>query len=109
MRLSQRQGLFGGLALLACAAFALGILFTRLTAALFGPPLAILAAAVPLLGGVAGGILVSVAPSVARPPRLFARLAYLACIASALTIIAVITSVQPRWNAGAPALPPGSV
>lgn len=98
MRPSQRQGFFGGIALLSCATVVLQIVFTRLYSALFGHHLAFLAIALSLLGVGAGGVLLYLAPSLVRPQRLLAGLAYLACIASASMIIAMIVIVQPRWS-----------
>src|SRR5262245_36507682 len=98
MRLSQRQGLFGGLALLTCATVILQLVFTRLYSALFGHHLAFLAIALSLLGMGAGGVLLYIAPSLVRPRRLLAGLAYLACAASASMIIAMIVIAQPGWS-----------
>ncbi len=88
--MSQRQGLFGGVAVLACATVVLQIALTRLYAALFGQPVAFLALALPLVGVGVGGALMHLVPALARPPALLARLAYLAGAASAGTILALL-------------------
>jgi hypothetical protein len=107
MRLSQRQGLFGGLALLSCAAVLLQILLTRICAALLGHHLALIAASIPFFGAALGGALLHLFPGLARPPRLFARLAYFASAAAALTAIAMIILVQPKWVEAAETMAPG--
>ena len=84
MRLSQRHGLLLGLGLLSFAVVAFQIVASRVFAALLGPHLALPSFAVMLLGGAVGAALACVAPSLARPPRLFSRLAYLGCASSAL-------------------------
>ncbi|EYF07669.1 hypothetical protein [Chondromyces apiculatus] len=90
MQLSQRSGLLGGVALTAGATVLLEIVLTRLFSAIYGNHLAFLAISLSLFGVGLGGVLLYVAPSLARPPHLFARLAALAALASAGTLAAVI-------------------
>ncbi|RLB60697.1 MAG: hypothetical protein DRI90_13115 [Deltaproteobacteria bacterium] len=77
MRLSQRPGLFAGVALVTGATIILQIALTRLYSALLGHHLAFLAISLSLFGVGLGGVLLYVIPALARPPRLFARLALL--------------------------------
>ena len=88
--MSQRHGLFCGIAALACGTVVLEIALTRLHAALFGQPVAFLTLALPLVGVGVGGGLVHLVPALARPPSLLARLAYLAGAASAGTVVALL-------------------
>lgn len=88
--MSQRHGLFGGIAALACGTVVLEIALTRLYSAVFGEPVALLALALPLVGIAVGGGLVHLVPALARPPALVARLAYLAGAASAGTVAALL-------------------
>ena len=94
--MSQRHGLFGGIAALACGTVVLEIALTRLHAALFGQPVAFLALALPLVGIGVGGGLVHALPALARPPSLLARLAYLAGAASAGTIAALLAALNVK-------------
>ncbi len=94
LRLGQRRGLFGGIALLSCATLVLQIALTRLYSALFGHHLAFLAISLSLFGVGLGGVLLYVAPALARPPRLFARLAYLSGATSLATIAAILLLMQ---------------
>ena len=94
--MSQRHGLFGGIAVLACGTVVLEITLTRLYAALFGQPVAFLALALPLVGIAVGGGLVHLVPGVARPPSLLAGLAYLAGAASAGTIAALLVLLNVK-------------
>ncbi|WP_437994807.1 hypothetical protein WMF26_25455 [Sorangium sp. So ce185] len=94
MRVSQRSGLFSGVAALACATVLLEISLTRICAALFGEPHAFVALALPLLGAGAGGAALTLAPSLVRPPALFARMATLSSLASGATLAAVVLLSQ---------------
>lgn len=94
--MSQRHGLFGGIAALACGTVVLEIALTRLHTALFGQPVAFLSLALPLVGIGVGGGLVHLVPALARPPSLLARLAYLAGAASAGTIIALLVMLNVK-------------
>jgi hypothetical protein len=94
--MSQRHGLFGGIAVLACGTVVLEIALTRLHAALFGQPVALLALALPLIGIALGGALVHLVPSLAPPSALLARLAYLAGAASAGTIAALLVPLNVK-------------
>ncbi|WP_437321895.1 hypothetical protein [Sorangium sp. So ce385] len=94
MRVSQRSGLFSGVAALACATVLLEIALTRICAALFGEPHAFVALALPLLGAGAGGAALTLAPSLVRRPALFARMAALSSLASGATLAAVILLSQ---------------
>src|SRR5262245_30303099 len=102
MRLSQRHGLSAGLAVLSCAVVVLQIVFMRVVEALLGEHASLLAAATPLFGGALGALVLCVVPPLARPPRLFAHLAYLACAAAGLSLIAMIAAVQPYWVEASP-------
>jgi hypothetical protein len=94
--MSQRHGLFGGIAVLACGTVVLEIALTRLYAALFGQPVAFLALALPLVGIAVGAGMVHLVPALARPPSLLARLAYLAGVASAGTIAALLVLLNVK-------------
>ncbi|WP_437604459.1 hypothetical protein WMF20_24750 [Sorangium sp. So ce834] len=94
MRVSQRSGLFSGVAALACATVLLEISLTRICAALFGEPHAFVALALPLLGAGAGGAALYLAPSLVRPAALFARMAALSSLASGATLAAVVLLSQ---------------
>jgi hypothetical protein len=94
--MSQRHGLFGGIAVLACGTVVLGIALTRLCAALFGQPVAFVMLALPLVGIAVGGGLVHLVPALVRPPALLARLAYLAGAASAGTIAALLVLLNVK-------------
>ncbi|MBW2455814.1 MAG: hypothetical protein JRI68_14955 [Deltaproteobacteria bacterium] len=78
MTLRQRPGLFAGVALVTGATIVLQISLTRLYSALLGHHLAFLAISLSLFGVGLGGVLLYVVPALARPPRLFGRLALLA-------------------------------
>ncbi|XXX82680.1 hypothetical protein WMF30_28395 [Sorangium sp. So ce134] len=106
MRVSQRSGLFSGVAALACATVLLEISLTRICAALFGEPHAFVALALPLLGAGAGGALLYLAPSLVRPPALFARMAALSSLASGATLAAIILLAH---RGAAAAAAPGSL
>src|SRR3954471_13054415 len=90
MGVSQNKGLFGGIAILAAAALVLEVTLTRLYSALFGHHLAFLAISLSLFGVGMGGVLLYVVPALARPPALFSRLAYLAGLAAASTVAALL-------------------
>ncbi|MGK4004367.1 hypothetical protein WMF31_17160 [Sorangium sp. So ce1036] len=100
MWVSQRSGLFSGVAALACATVLLEITLTRIFAALFGGPYAFLALALAPFGAGVGGVLLHLAPSIARPPSLFARMAALSSFASGATLAAVILLAQRGAAAG---------
>jgi hypothetical protein len=85
IRVSPTAGLFGGVAVLACGSVVLQIALTRLYSALFGHHLAFLSISLSLFGVGLGGVALYVAPWLARPPRLYARLAHLSVLASATT------------------------
>ncbi|WP_437642067.1 hypothetical protein [Sorangium sp. So ce854] len=94
MRVSQRSGLFSGVAALACATVLLEIALSRMHGALFGQPHAFVTLALSLVGAGLGGALLYAAPSLARPPALFARLAALSSLASGATLAAIILLAQ---------------
>ncbi len=94
--MSQRHGLFGGIAVLACGTVVLATALTRLCAALFGQPVAFVMLALPLLGIAVGGGLVHLVPALVRPPALLARLAYLAGAASAGTVAALLVLLNVK-------------
>lgn len=96
MRVSQRSGLLGGVALLAFAGVVLAVALTRLYAALFGQHLALLGASTPLLGAGLGAVLLHAAPGLARPPALFSRLTTLAAATSGATVAALIALLHVR-------------
>ncbi|WP_437738463.1 hypothetical protein [Sorangium sp. So ce1335] len=106
MRVSQRSGLFSGVAALACATVLLEIALSRIHGALFGQPHAFVTLALSLVGAGLGGALLYAAPSLVRPPALFARLAALSSLASGATLAAIILIAQ-RGPGSAPA--PGSL
>ncbi|WP_438030889.1 hypothetical protein [Sorangium sp. So ce233] len=106
MRVCQRSGLFSGVAALACATVLLEIALTRIHGALFGQPHAFVTLALSLVGAGLGGALLYVAPSLVRPPALFARMAALSALASGATLAAIILLAQ-RGPASASA--PGSL
>ncbi|WP_437292074.1 hypothetical protein [Sorangium sp. So ce406] len=95
MRVCQRSGLFSGVAALACATVLLEIALTRIHGALFGQPHAFVTLALSLVGAGLGGALLYVAPSLVRPPALFARMAALSALASGATLAAIILVAQP--------------
>jgi spermidine synthase len=105
MRFSQRRGLLGGLALLMCAAVLLAIVIRRLYVVVLGHPAALAADMLPLLGLALGGAFALLLPS--RPSRLVGGLAYLACVFSVGSTIAMIVLVQPRWGEAVAAPSPG--
>lgn len=74
--------MFGGVLVLSAATVAASVVLTRLFSAILGHHLAFLAISLALFGVGAGGLLLTVAPSLARPPELFSRLAILAGLAS---------------------------
>ncbi|WP_437961436.1 hypothetical protein WME76_18525 [Sorangium sp. So ce119] len=94
MRVCQRSGLFSGVAALACATVLLEIALTRIHGALFGQPHAFVTLALSLVGAGLGGALLYVAPSLVRPPALFARMAALSALASGATLAAIILVAQ---------------
>jgi hypothetical protein len=94
--MTQRQGLFGGLAVLSCGTVVLQIALTRLYSALFGHHLAFLAISLSLFGVGLGGVLLYVFPGLCRPPALFARLSYLSGLASAATVGALLSLLHVK-------------
>ncbi|MFT3770405.1 MAG: hypothetical protein QM820_33680 [Minicystis sp.] len=96
MRMTQRGGLFGGVALLSCATLVLQIALTRLYSALFGNHLAFLAISLSLFGIGLGGVLLYVAPALARPPRLFSRLALLSVATAAASVISIVVLLRSK-------------
>jgi SAM-dependent methyltransferase len=86
----QRHGLFFGIAVLSCGTVVLQIALTRLYSALFGHHLAFLAISLSLFGVGLGGVLLYVFPRLASPSTLLARLSYLAGLASAGTLVALL-------------------
>lgn len=86
----QRHGLFFGIAVLSCGTVVLQIALTRLYSALFGHHLAFLAISLSLFGVGLGGVLLYVFPRLASPSTLLARLSYLAGLASASTLVALL-------------------
>src|SRR5262249_53537392 len=107
--MTQRKGLFGGMAVLACAATVLQIALVRLATAVLGHPAAILAGSLGLLGVGRGGALIPLRPSIPRPPALFARLATLstataAAIVSALLVVLHVKMPDPLVARALPSL-----
>ncbi|WP_437842167.1 hypothetical protein [Sorangium sp. So ce1153] len=94
MRVSQRSGLFSGVAALACATVLLEISLARIHAAMFGEPHAFVTLALSLVGAGVGGALLYLAPSLVCPPALFARMAALSSLSSGATLAAVILLAQ---------------
>src|SRR5689334_13794600 len=94
--MSQRQGLFGGIAALSCGTVVLQIALTRLYSALFGHHLAFLAISLSLFGVGLGGVLLYVFPRIAAPPRLLSRLSYLSTAAAASTIVALLVILHTK-------------
>src|SRR3954467_13760973 len=90
MRLTQRHGLFAGIAALSSGTVVLQIVLTRLYSALFGHPLAFLAISLSLFGVGLGGVLLYVFPGLARPPSLLARLASFSGLSGASSIVALL-------------------
>ena len=96
MKLGQRFGLYGGVFVLSAATVSLSIVLTRLYSAILGHHLAFLAISLALFGVGAGGMILTIAPSLARPPVLFARLAALSGLAGFAAIAAGIYLVSDR-------------
>ncbi|MGK3962442.1 hypothetical protein WMF38_56210 [Sorangium sp. So ce118] len=94
MRVSQRSGLFSGVAALACATVLLEISLARIHAAMFGEPHAFVTLSLSLVGAGVGGALLYLAPSLVRPPALFARMAALSSLSSGATLAAIILLAQ---------------
>lgn len=90
----QRLGLLAGIALLACGAVLLELCFHRTYSALFGQHLALLVLPAALLGAGTGGILLYLAPALARPRTLFSRLGYLSGLAAATTVGALLVMIH---------------
>lgn len=88
--MSQRKGLFLGIALLSAGTVVLQIALTRLYSALYGHHLAFLAISLALFGVGLGGALLYLFPRLAAPPRLLAGLAHTASAAAAATLIALL-------------------
>jgi hypothetical protein len=74
----QRAGLYGGVFILSAGAAALSVILTRFYSATLGHHFAFFAIALSLFGVGVGGLLLTVVPHIARPPRLFAGLSVLA-------------------------------
>ena len=96
MQVSQRQGLFGGVAILSFATLVLQITLTRLYSALFGNHLAFLAISLSLFGIGLGGVLLYMVPALARPPALWSRLSQLSAITAMVTVVAVVFVVKSK-------------
>ncbi len=96
MKLGQRFGLFGGVLVLSAATVSLSIVLTRLYSAILGHHLAFLAISLALFGVGAGGLLLTLFPSLAKPPLLFSRLATLSGLASFAAIAAGIYLVSDK-------------
>ncbi|WP_437617453.1 hypothetical protein [Sorangium sp. So ce1151] len=94
MRVSQRSGLFSGVAALACATVLLEISLARINAAMFGEPHAFVTLSLSLVGAGVGGALLYLAPSLVCPPALFARMAALSSLSSGATLAAIILLAQ---------------
>ncbi len=92
--LGQRFGLYVGVGLVAGAAVGLSVVLTRLYSATLGHHLATLAISLALFGVAVGGGLLTLFPSLARPPHLFARLALLSGLASPAAVVAVIQTLS---------------
>ncbi|MBL9027825.1 MAG: hypothetical protein JNL21_36880 [Myxococcales bacterium] len=92
----QRTGLFLGVGLVAGASVALSVVLTRLYSAVLGHHLATLALSLALFGVALGGGLVTLFPSLVRPPHLFSRLAALSAFASVSAVVAVIQTLQTK-------------
>jgi hypothetical protein len=96
MRFRQGHGLLAGIAVLFAGAAVLGIALVRLHTAVFGQPLGLAAAALPLLGAVLGGLLLVVVPSLSRRQAVLARLGSLAALAAAGTLAALLILVHTK-------------
>ena len=96
MRLRQRLGLRAGIGLLATGSVLLEIAIHRSVTALFGHPLALAILPLALASAGAGALLLHLAPGLARPPRLLARLGYLATLAAAGTLAALIVPLHVK-------------
>lgn len=96
MRLRQRLGLRAGLALLAASSVLLGIALERVYVALFGQHLAVAVLPLGFLGAAMGALAYQLTPSIARPSNLLARLGYLACLAAATTLAALLIIVHTK-------------
>src|SRR3954468_8395813 len=94
--MTQRQGLFGGIAVLSCGTVVLQIALTRLYSALFGHHLAFLAISLSLFGVGLGGVLLYVFPSLARPPSLLRRLALFSGLSGASAVAALMVMLQVK-------------
>jgi hypothetical protein len=107
MRLTQRHGLFAGIAALSSGTVVLQIVLTRLYSALFGHHLAFLAISLSLFGVGLGGVLLYVFPGLLRPPSLLARLAYfsgLSGVASIAALLMILRTTPMETLDGAAAL-----
>ena len=96
MRVTQRQGLYAGVAILSAAGIVLQIALTRLYSALLGHHLAFLAISLSLFGIGLGGVLLYVVPAIARPPHLLARLALFSGLAGLGSVVAVVLLLHTR-------------
>ena len=90
----QRLGLLAGIAFLACGAILLEIALHRTYSALFGQHLALIVLPAALLGAGVGGVALYLAPGLARPRTLFARLGYLSGLAAAGAVGALLVIIH---------------
>jgi hypothetical protein len=106
VRWTERQSLFAGVAIVAGATIVLQIALTRVYSALLGHHLAFLAISLSLFGVGLGGVLLTVLPALARPPRLHARLAILSAGMAITAVLAMqhLVRVEPVETLDAAAL-----
>jgi predicted membrane-bound spermidine synthase len=92
----QKAGLFLGVGLVAGASVGLSVVLTRLYSAMLGHHLATLALSLALFGVALGGGIVTLLPSLIRPPHLFSRLTLFSALASLTSVVAVIQTLRMK-------------
>lgn len=100
MRFRPRQGLLAGVAALAAGAVVLDIALTRTCAALLGQHHALAAGMTGLFGAGLGGALLTAWPALVRRHNLLARMGYLAGLAAAGTLAALLVLFHVRIPEG---------
>lgn len=101
--------MFGGIALVAGGSVALTVVLTRLYSAVLGHHLAFLAVSLALFGVGVGAGIVTLFPSIARPPYLFRQLALCAGAASITTVVTLIKTLVTKAPELASAQEPGVI
>ncbi len=96
MRFRPRQGLLAGIAVLAAGSVVLQIALARTFAAILGVHFARVAPALGLAGLGLGGALLAALPGLVRRHALLARLSYLAGLAGAATLAALLVVVHVK-------------